>query len=63
MRLQNRIKDSLCRQIIFQKEGKLSGQKIGVYFGTFAPLHTGHQQQIYKTSALNEGVLLICLGL
>ena len=43
-------------------KGKLSGQKIGVYFGTFAPLHTGHQQQIYKTSALNEGVLLVVSG-
>ena len=43
-------------------KGKLSGKKIGVYFGTFAPLHTGHQQQIYKTSALNEGVLLIVSG-
>jgi NadR type nicotinamide-nucleotide adenylyltransferase len=43
-------------------KGKLAGQKIGVYFGTFAPLHTGHQQQIYKTSALNEGVLLVVSG-
>ena len=43
-------------------KGKLSGKKIGVYFGTFAPLHTGHQQQIYKTSALNEGVLLVVSG-
>ena len=43
-------------------KGKLSGKKIGVYFGTFAPLHTGHQQQIYKTAAQNEGVLLIVSG-
>ena len=41
---------------------RLTGKKIGVYFGTFAPLHTGHQQQIYKTAALNEGVLLIVSG-
>ena len=43
-------------------KGKLHGKKIGVYFGTFAPLHTGHQQQIYKTAAQNEGVLLIVSG-
>ncbi|GFH42850.1 transcriptional regulator [Lactococcus hodotermopsidis] len=41
---------------------RLQGKKIGVYFGTFAPLHTGHQQQIYKTAALNDGVLLIVSG-
>ena len=43
-------------------KGKLKGKCIGVYFGTFAPLHAGHQQQIYKTSALNDGVLLIVSG-
>ncbi|MDR0297499.1 MAG: nicotinamide-nucleotide adenylyltransferase [Streptococcaceae bacterium] len=41
---------------------KLSGKKIGVYFGTFAPLHVGHQQQIYKCASLNEGVLLVVSG-
>lgn len=40
----------------------LMGKKIGVYFGTFAPLHTGHQQQIYKTAALNDGVLVVVSG-
>ena len=43
-------------------KSKLSGQKIGVYFGTFAPLHSGHQQQIYKCASLNDGVLLIVSG-
>ncbi|GFH40565.1 nicotinamide-nucleotide adenylyltransferase [Pseudolactococcus insecticola] len=43
-------------------KGKLTGRKIGIYFGTFAPLHAGHQQQIYKTAALNDGVLLIVSG-
>lgn len=43
-------------------KGKLKGKKIGIYFGTFAPLHAGHQQQIYKTAALNDGVLLIVSG-
>ncbi|MDR2977677.1 MAG: nicotinamide-nucleotide adenylyltransferase [Streptococcaceae bacterium] len=43
-------------------KSKLKGQKIGVYFGTFAPLHVGHQQQLYKCAALNDGVLLIASG-
>lgn len=41
---------------------KLTGEKIGVYFGTFAPLHVGHQQQIYKCASLNDGVLLVVSG-
>ncbi|MFV0556297.1 MAG: nicotinamide-nucleotide adenylyltransferase [Lactovum sp.] len=41
---------------------KLKGKKIGVYFGTFAPLHIGHQQQIYKCANFNDGVLLIASG-
>lgn len=45
-----------------QSDHQLVGKKIGVYFGTFAPLHTGHQQQIYKTAALNDGVLVIVSG-
>ncbi|GAB2024799.1 nicotinamide-nucleotide adenylyltransferase [Lactovum odontotermitis] len=43
-------------------KSKLKGRKIGVYFGTFAPLHVGHQQQVYKCAALNDGVLLIASG-
>lgn len=43
-------------------KSKLSGKKIGVYFGTFAPLHVGHQQQIYKCASLNDGVLLVVSG-
>lgn len=43
-------------------KGKLKGKKIGVYFGTFAPLHVGHQQQVYKCASFNEGVLLIVSG-
>ena len=26
-------------------KSKLSGKNIGIYFGTFAPLHTGHQNK------------------
>ncbi|XOW21859.1 adenylyltransferase/cytidyltransferase family protein [Lactococcus cremoris] len=43
-------------------KSKLSGKNIGIYFGTFAPLHTGHQQQIYKCASLNDGVLLVVSG-
>lgn len=43
-------------------KSKLTGHKIGVYFGTFAPLHIGHQQQVYKCASLNEGVLLVVSG-
>lgn len=43
-------------------KSKLKGKRIGVYFGTFAPLHIGHQQQIYKCASLNEGVLLVVSG-
>lgn len=43
-------------------KSKLSGKNIGIYFGTFAPLHTGHQQQIYKCASLNGGVLLVVSG-
>lgn len=40
----------------------ISGSKIGIYFGTFAPLHSGHQQEIYKAAALNDGVVVIVSG-
>ena len=36
--------------------------RLGVYFGTFAPFHKGHQQQIYKCAALNDQVLLVVSG-
>ena len=37
-------------------------KRLGVYFGTFAPFHKGHQQQIYKCAALNDQVLLVVSG-
>lgn len=43
-------------------KSKLKGKRIGVYFGTFAPMHIGHQQQIYKCASLNDGVLLVVSG-
>lgn len=44
------------------RDGKLTGNKIGVYFGTFAPMHIGHQQQVYKCASLNDSVLLVVSG-
>ncbi|WP_080486626.1 AAA family ATPase [Oenococcus oeni] len=40
----------------------LAGERIGVFFGTFAPLHVGHQAEIYKAAALNDGVLVVTSG-
>lgn len=41
---------------------KLKGDRIGVFFGTFSPLHVGHQAEIYKAAALNDGVLVVASG-
>ena len=41
---------------------KIAGKKIGVVFGTFAPLHNGHQAIIYKALMENDGVVLIVSG-
>ncbi|CAM3185840.1 nicotinamide-nucleotide adenylyltransferase [Leuconostoc rapi] len=40
----------------------LVGEKIGVFFGTLAPMHVGHQAEIYKAAALNDGVVVIASG-
>lgn len=40
----------------------LEGDRIGVFFGTLAPMHVGHQAEIYKAAALNDGVLVITSG-
>lgn len=40
----------------------LTGDNIGIYFGTFAPLHAGHQQDIYTAATKNDGVVLIVSG-
>ncbi|EHN59632.1 AAA family ATPase [Oenococcus kitaharae] len=44
------------------KKEDLAGDRIGVFFGTFAPLHVGHQAEIYKAAALNDGVLVVTSG-
>ncbi|MFC4652536.1 nicotinamide-nucleotide adenylyltransferase [Lactococcus nasutitermitis] len=41
---------------------KLRGKQIGVVFGTFAPLHIGHQQLIYKALMVNDSALLVVSG-
>ena len=43
-------------------KNKLKGKNIAVYFGTFSPLHTGHQQDIYKALATNDGLVLVVSG-
>ena len=40
----------------------LEGDNIGVFFGTLAPMHVGHQAEIYKAAALNDGVVVIASG-
>ncbi|MDF7636698.1 AAA family ATPase [Leuconostocaceae bacterium ESL0958] len=40
----------------------LEGANIGVFFGTLAPMHIGHQAEIYKAAALNDGVVVITSG-
>lgn len=40
----------------------LEGNNIGVFFGTLAPMHVGHQAEIYKAAALNDGVVVIASG-
>lgn len=41
---------------------KLTGRRIGVVFGTFAPLHAGHQQEIYKALINADGAVVIVSG-
>ena len=41
---------------------KLTGERIGVVFGTFAPLHVGHQQEIYKAASSNGEAIVIVSG-
>lgn len=53
----------MTKELAITKTNNLiRGSKVGIYFGTFAPLHSGHQQEIYKAAALNDGVVVIVSG-
>ncbi|MGL4694758.1 AAA family ATPase [Enterococcus larvae] len=41
---------------------KLSGKKIGVFFGTWAPMHIGHISAVHQAKRLCEGVVLAVSG-
>ena len=44
------------------KRKHLSGKRIGIVFGTFAPMHVGHVDLITKAKRANDNVLVIVSG-
>ena len=44
------------------KRKQLSGKRIGIVFGTFAPMHVGHVDLITKAKRANDNVLVIVSG-
>jgi HTH-type transcriptional repressor of NAD biosynthesis genes len=42
--------------------GKLIGQAIGVFFGTWAPMHIGHIAAVHQAKRQCDGVLLVVSG-
>lgn len=43
-------------------KNKLTGQRIGVVFGTFAPFHLGHYQAVIQAKRDNDGCVVIVSG-
>lgn len=44
------------------RKDKLNASKLGVFFGTFAPLHLGHYQNIMQAKKENDACLVIVSG-